>query len=221
MKLDIILAGVGGQGVLSVSAVIAGATARLGWQIKQSEVHGMAQRGGAVLAHLRMADGPVHSDLIPRSSADLILSLEPMESLRYLQYLGPNGTIATAVEPVRNIDDYPDLDDLLKTIRAQPSSVLVEATALAKQAGNVKAANTVMVGAVAHLLPVTGEALTSEIRRTFDRLGDNVVKANLEAYRLGRRVGAGTTDEEIQGDGRAVEPTQEEKDFTDRGRSAS
>lgn len=221
MKLDIILAGVGGQGVLSVSAVIAGATARLGWQVKQSEVHGMAQRGGAVLAHLRMADGPVHSDLIPRGSADLILSLEPMESLRYLEYLGPNKTIATAVEPVRNIDSYPDLDDLLEIIRAQPSSVLVEATALAKQAGNVKAANTVMVGAVAHLLPVTGEALASEIRRTFDRLGDNVVKANLEAFHLGRLVGAGTADEEIQGDDRAVEPSQEKEDFTVRGRSAS
>ena len=107
MKLDIILAGVGGQGVLSVSAVIAGAAARKGWQVKQSEVHGMAQRGGAVLAHLRMADGPVHSDLIPRGTAELILSLEPMESLRYLEYLSPSGTVATAVEPVRNIDPRP------------------------------------------------------------------------------------------------------------------
>ncbi|HKZ28110.1 MAG TPA: 2-oxoacid:acceptor oxidoreductase family protein, partial [Acidimicrobiia bacterium] len=92
MKFDIILAGVGGQGVLSMSAVIAGATARVGWQVKQSEVHGMAQRGGAVLAHLRMAEGPVYSDLIPRGRADLILSLEPMESLRYLEYLSSTGT---------------------------------------------------------------------------------------------------------------------------------
>ena len=113
MKLDIILAGVGGQGVLSVSAVIAGATARLGWHVKQSEVHGMAQRGGAVLAHLRMADEPVHSDLIPRGRADLILSLEPMESLRYLEYLSAGGTIATDIEPVRNIEDYPELDRIV------------------------------------------------------------------------------------------------------------
>jgi indolepyruvate ferredoxin oxidoreductase beta subunit len=190
MKMDIILAGVGGQGVLSVSAVIAGATARLGWQVKQSEVHGMAQRGGAVSAHLRMADGPVYSDLIPRGRADLILSLEPMESLRYLEYLSPTGTIATDIEPMCNIDDYPDLDALLQSIRTARASILVDATALARQAGNVKAANMAMVGAVAHMLPVTEEVLTSEIQRTFDRLGGKVLQANLEAFRLGIVAGA-------------------------------
>jgi indolepyruvate ferredoxin oxidoreductase beta subunit len=133
-----------------------------------------------------MADGPVHSDLIPRGSADLILSLEPMESLRYLEYLSPTGTIATAIEPVRNIDDYPDLERLLESIRTTGSSILVEATTLARQAGNVKAANMAMVGAVAHLLPVTEEALTAEILRTFGRLGEKVLEANLEAFRLGR-----------------------------------
>lgn len=190
MKFDIILAGVGGQGVLSVSAVIAGAAARLGREVKQSEVHGMAQRGGAVLAHLRMADGPVYSDLIPRGRADLILSLEPMESLRYVEYLHPTGTLATDIEPVRNIDDYPDLEGLLQSISSAHPSILVDATALARQAGNVKAANMVMVGAVAHLLPVPEEALTSEIRTSFGRLGYRVLEANLEAFRLGRLAGA-------------------------------
>jgi indolepyruvate ferredoxin oxidoreductase beta subunit len=185
VKLDVILAGVGGQGVLSVSAVIAGAVARLGWHVKQSEVHGMAQRGGAVLAHLRMADRPVHSDLIPRGSADLILALEPMESLRYLEYLSPTGTVATDVEPVRNIDDYPDLDGLLDAIRSTPSSILVEATRMAKGAGNVKVANMVMVGAVAHFLPVSLDALEAEIEATFGRLGEKVLAANLDAFRRG------------------------------------
>lgn len=189
MKLDIILAGVGGQGVLSVSTVITGATARLGWQVKQSEVHGMAQRGGAVVAHLRMAEDRVRSDLIPRGTADLILSLEPMESLRYLEYLGPDGTIATAIDPVRNIDDYPDLEGLLAAVRAKRSHILVDATRLAKQAGNVKTANVVMVGAVAHLLPVGDEALIAEIHRVFRGGGDKVVKANLAAFRLGKTVG--------------------------------
>ena len=193
MKLDIILAGVGGQGVLSVSAVIAGATARLGWNVKQSEVHGMAQRGGAVLAHLRMADEPVYSDLIPRGGADLILSLEPMESLRYLEYLSPTGTIATDTHPVRNIDDYPDLDRLLETVRSTGTAILVEATSLARQAGNVKAANMVMVGVVAHLLPVTEDALISEIQSTFARLGDKALEANLKAFQLGRTACAKST----------------------------
>jgi indolepyruvate ferredoxin oxidoreductase beta subunit len=185
VKLDIILAGVGGQGVLSASAVIAGATARLGWHVKQSEVHGMAQRGGAVLAHLRMADEPVHSDLIPRGRADLILSLEPMESLRYLEYLDAGGTIATDIEPVRNIDDYPELDGLLDKIRATGEHRLVDATPLARHAGNVKAANMVMVGAVADLLPVSEEQLITEISRRFGGLGDSVLAANIEAFRLG------------------------------------
>ncbi len=144
---------------------------------------------GAVLAHLRMADEPVFSDLIPRGSADLILSLEPMESLRYLEYLHPDGTIATDIEPVRNIDDYPDLEVLLETIRTTGKSILVDATSLARQAGNVKAANMVMVGAVAHLLPVTEAALLSEVQTSFGRLGEKVLAANLEAFRLGRSVG--------------------------------
>ena len=185
MKLDIILAGVGGQGVLSVSAVIAGATARLGWHVKQSEVHGMAQRGGAVLAHLRMADEPVHSDLIPQGRADLILSLEPMESLRYLEYLSAGGTIATDIEPVRNIEDYPELDGLLEKIRATAEHRLVDAVSLAKQAGNAKAANMVMVGAVADLLPVSEEQLIAQIGARFDSLADKVLTANIEAFRLG------------------------------------
>jgi indolepyruvate ferredoxin oxidoreductase beta subunit len=188
VKLDIILAGVGGQGVLSVSAVIAGATAGLGWHVKQSEVHGMAQRGGAVLAHLRMADEPVHSDLIPRGRADLILSLEPMESLRYLEYLNAGGTIATDIEPVRNIEDYPELEGLLERIRATGEHRLVEATSLARQAGNVKAANMVMVGAVSDLLPVSEEQLIAEIRTRFARLGDNVLAVNIEAFHLGVQV---------------------------------
>ena len=188
MKLDIILAGVGGQGVLSVSAVIAGATAGLGWHVKQSEVHGMAQRGGAVLAHLRMADEPVHSDLIPRGRADLILSLEPMESLRYLEYLDPGGTIATDIEPVRNIEDYPELEGLLERIRATGEHRLVEATSLARQAGNVKAANMVMVGAVSNLLPVSEDQLIAKIRTRFAGLGDNVLAVNIEAFHLGVEV---------------------------------
>jgi indolepyruvate ferredoxin oxidoreductase beta subunit len=136
-----------------------------------------------------MADEPVYSDLIPRGSADLILSLEPMESLRYLEYLSPTGTIATAVEPVRNIDDYPDPERLLEAIRTTESSILVEATTLAGQAGNVKAANMAMVGAVAHLLPAAEEALTAEILRVFDPLGEKVLEANLEAFRLGQAAG--------------------------------
>lgn len=189
MKCDMLLAGVGGQGILSVATVVAGAAARRGWHIKQSEVHGMAQRGGAVVAHLRMAEDPVHSDLIPRGAADLLLSLEPMESLRYLEYLRLDGTIASAVDPVRNIDDYPSLDTVLAALRSTSRAILVEAATLAKQAGNARTANMVMLGAVAHLLPMPTDDLSSQITRIFDVRGEKVLSANLEAFRLGQEVG--------------------------------
>src|SRR5512135_3528743 len=133
MKYDIILAGVGGQGVLSVSAIIASGAMQEGLAVKQSEVHGMSQRGGAVLANLRIGDAPIASDMIPLGSASMILSMEPLESLRYLKYLSPQGTIITSVDPVRNIPDYPDLEGLLNTIRSIPAAVLVESERLARE----------------------------------------------------------------------------------------
>ncbi|HSE37567.1 MAG TPA: 2-oxoacid:acceptor oxidoreductase family protein, partial [Blastocatellia bacterium] len=112
MKYDIILAGVGGQGVLSVSAVIGSAARSQGLFVKLSEVHGMSQRGGGVVANLRLADKPIASDLIPLGGASMILSMEPLESLRYLNYLSPEGVLITSTNPVVNIPDYPNLDEL-------------------------------------------------------------------------------------------------------------
>src|SRR5512138_2857743 len=127
MKYDIILAGVGGQGVLSVSAIIASSAMKEGLAVKQSEVHGMSQRGGAVLANLRLSDRPIASDLISLGAASMILSMEPLESLRYLPYLNPAGTIITASDPMVNIADYPALDGLLASIRTLPNASLVDA----------------------------------------------------------------------------------------------
>jgi indolepyruvate ferredoxin oxidoreductase beta subunit len=124
MKKDIILAGVGGQGVLSVAAIIAQAALTEGLSVRQSEVHGMAQRGGAVLAHLRLSDTFIVSDLTPRGGADLIISMEVLEGLRYAAWLSPGGALVTAAEPVVNIGDYPDLSAVLKTIAASPSAGL-------------------------------------------------------------------------------------------------
>lgn len=185
-RLDAVLAGVGGQGVLSLGAVIAGAAAEAGLWVKQGEVHGMSQRGGAVEAHLRIAERPVRSDLIGRGAADLILSLEPVEALRHLPSLKPDGMVVTATEPVRNVPDYPEIETVLEGLRSLPGAVLVDAGRLAREAGSAKAANAVLVGAAAHLLPVPPEALEDEIRRAFDAKGERVVEANLEAFRLGR-----------------------------------
>ena len=186
MKYDIILAGVGGQGVLSLSAIIAFSAMKEGLHAKQSEVHGMAQRGGAVSANLRLSDSPIASDLIPRGTAAMILSMEPLESLRYLEYLSPDGTLITSTDPVVNISDYPDVDGLFKNISSLPHAVLVDSVRLAKQAGSARASNMVMVGAASHLLPIEVATMEHFITTPFKRKGDNVVEANIAAFRAGR-----------------------------------
>jgi len=190
MKCDIILAGVGGQGVLSVSAVIASSAMQEGLHVEQSEVHGMSQRGGAVLAHLRISDQPIASDLIPRGTAALVLSMEPLESLRYLEYLAPTGTVITASTPVDNIVDYPPVDQVLAQVRQIAGAFIVDADQLARQAGSARAMNMVIVGAASHWLPVKMETLEAFARSVFAAKGGKVVETNIKALRAGRDAAA-------------------------------
>lgn len=199
MKFDILLTGVGGQGVLSMAAIIGRAALAQGLHAKQSEVHGMAQRGGAVQAHLRLSDRPIESDLIPLGTADLILSLEPVESLRYLDYLAPEGTLVTAANPFLNVSDYPDIGKVLARVRSLPRSIVVEAERLALEAGDVQTLNTVLVGAAAHLLPLPAESIEKALTGGFARKGDSVLRANLAALRAGREAAAaGAEDPEAE-----------------------
>jgi indolepyruvate ferredoxin oxidoreductase beta subunit len=190
MKFDIVLAGVGGQGVLSVSAVIASAAMEAGLQVKQSEVHGMAQRGGAVLAHLRLADSPIASDLIARGRAALVLGMEPLESLRYLEFLSPDGALITSSNPVQNIPDYPPAADVIAKVRQVPHAVVIDGEALARQAGSVRAVNMVMVGAASNVLPVEPGLLERHIATWFASKGQQIVDQNLRAFRAGREAAA-------------------------------
>ena len=185
MTYNILLAGVGGQGVLSLAAVIAKAAMAAGLEVRQSEVHGMSQRGGGVQAHLRIADGPVYSDLIPSGGADMILSMEPLEALRYLPFLRPDGVVVTASEPVVNIPDYPDLESVLAAIRVLPSAKIVDAEEIAKQAGNPKAVNMALVGAAGTWLPLSEEVIADSVRDMFARKDPRVIDANMKALALG------------------------------------
>jgi indolepyruvate ferredoxin oxidoreductase beta subunit len=186
MKCDCILAGVGGQGVLSIAAIIAQAAAAGGFSVRQSEVHGMAQRGGAVLAHLRLSDEAIAGDLVPRGGADLIISMEPLESLRYLSWLSPGGALVTAAEPVVNIPDYPELADVHAAVKSLPKHSLVEAAALAKEAGLARAVNMVMVGAASPYLPVKAEVLEETIEAVFAPKDPRIAEVNRRAFRKGR-----------------------------------
>ncbi len=188
MKYDVILAGVGGQGVLSVAAIIANGAMREGLQVKQSEVHGMAQRGGAVEAHLRVSDSEIKSDLIGRGRADMIVSMEPLESLRYLDYLNPEGVVVTSKNPFINIPHYPDETEIMAALSKVPHNRLIDASALAKKAGSARATNMVMVGAASVALPLRSESLLDAIKERFASKGEEVVRINQEAFRLGADV---------------------------------
>jgi indolepyruvate ferredoxin oxidoreductase beta subunit len=191
MKYDLILAGVGGQGILSIAFVVDNAALKAGVHFKQSEVHGMAQRGGAVSSHLRLADKPIFSDLVPLQGADMILSVEPMEALRYKEYLKPAGVFVTSSAPFVNIPDYPAPEAVLATLSERQGTVLVDADALAKAAGSARSQNMVMLGAASPRLPLSQEILEEFIGVLFGKKGEKVVEANVKAFRAGRAAATG------------------------------
>jgi indolepyruvate ferredoxin oxidoreductase beta subunit len=190
VKSDIILAGVGGQGILTIATIIGQAALSRGLNVKQSEVHGMAQRGGAVVAHLRLSSAIIYSDLITPGTADAILSVEPMEALRYTQYLRPGGVVLVNTEPVRNIANYPDEAALAAHLQAFPRSLVIDAGAMAKAAGSARAMNIVMLGALSPFIGLAEIDLTSTIRAAFGRKGEDVVLVNLKAFAAGRAAAA-------------------------------
>ena len=186
MKCDIVLAGVGGQGILSIATVLGFAALESNLYLKQAETHGMSQRGGAVQSYLRLSDRPVYSDLIPFGKADLILSVEPMESLRYLPYLSSEGYVVTNITPYVNIVNYPDIGTVLDEIKRLPRYVAIDAEAIAKEIGNAKTSNMVMLGAATPFIDLALQSIENGIRAIFGRKGEEMVSLNLNALYAGR-----------------------------------
>ena len=186
MKKDIILAGVGGQGILSIATVIGSAALEQGLHLKQAEVHGMSQRGGDVQSNLRLSSDPIYSDLIPRGAADLIVSLEPLEALRYIPYLAPEGWIITNTVPFENITDYPPMDQVMGALNKLPRVIAIDVDAIAKEVGSPRSANMVLLGATASVLGILDpDKLRDGIRRIFGRKGEEIVEANIKAFDAG------------------------------------
>ncbi|NTW56149.1 MAG: indolepyruvate oxidoreductase subunit beta [Chlorobiaceae bacterium] len=185
MQLNIILAGVGGQGILTIASVINQAAIHKGLHIRQAEVHGMSQRGGAVQSHLRISARKIYSDLISRGTSHLILSVEPLEALRYLPYLAPGGKVVTATDPVVNITGYPDLEAIFAELHRTDRPLLVSAAEHARQAGNIRTSNMVMLGAAAPFTGMTPEELESGIEKLFHKKGADTIDMNIRAFRKG------------------------------------
>ena len=186
MKNDIILSGVGGQGILSIAAAIGLAAVANNLFLKQSEVHGMSQRGGDVQSHLRLSDKHVYSDLIPYGKANLIISVEPMESLRYLPWLSADGWLVTNSNPFINIPDYPSIDEIIKEIKKVKNHIIIDADIIAKEVGSARSGNMVILGAATPFIDLSFESLENAIRNLFGLKGEEIVEVNLKALRAGR-----------------------------------
>jgi indolepyruvate ferredoxin oxidoreductase beta subunit len=186
MKNDIILSGVGGQGILSIAAAIGLAAVANDLFLKQSEVHGMSQRGGDVQSHLRISDKPVSSDLIPYGKADIIISVEPMESLRYLPFLSKDGWLVTNSNPFINITDYPPVEDILAEIRKVKNHLIIDADRIAKEVGSARSGNMVIQGAASRFIEMPEVSISEAIRKLFGRKGEEIVEINLKAFIAGR-----------------------------------
>ncbi len=187
MKKDIILCGVGGQGILSIATIIGEAATRAGINLKQAEVHGMSQRGGDVQSNLRLSTDTIYSDLIAQGGADIIISMEPMEALRYLPYLSKDGVIVTNNKPFVNIPNYPDEKAVFDELSALPNKVVqLDIEQVAKDAGSARSANVVLLGMAADYIKiVSSESLRDAVATIFARKGDAVVEANLKAFDMG------------------------------------
>lgn len=186
MKTDIILCGVGGQGILSIATVIGEAAMNNNLYIKQAEVHGMSQRGGDVQSNLRLSDSPINSDLIALGQADVIISMEPMEALRYLPFLNKNGWIITSSTPFINIPNYPDMDTLKADYAKLKNVIMLDIETLAKDAGIPRSANIILLGAAQKALGIDYHELELALANVFGRKGEKVVADNIKALSIGK-----------------------------------
>lgn len=187
MKTDIVLAGVGGQGILSVATILGVAALKEGLYIKQAEVHGMSQRGGDVQSTLRISSSPIHSDLIPSGKADLIVSLEPMEALRYLPLLSLEGWIVTSSAPFVNIPNYPEIKDIENSFAKVINVISFDMEEMAKDVASPRSSNMVLLGAASHFIEITSDKIEDAIIRVFFSKGKDIVDSNLKAFRAGRK----------------------------------
>lgn len=186
MKTDIIISGVGGQGILTIAATLGTAALNNNLNIKQSEVHGMSQRGGSVISNFRISDKTIYSDLVPFNGANLIISLEPMEALRYSSYLSDEGWLVSNTTTYDNIKNYPEFEEIKSSIEKIKNHVLIDADTIAKEVGSSKSTNVVMLGAGSWFIDIDSSEIEKAITEIFKPKGERFVNGNIDAFRAGR-----------------------------------
>ena len=191
MKTDIVLAGVGGQGILTIATILGAAALKDNLYLKQAEVHGMSQRGGDVQSNLRISSEPIHSDLIALGGADLSVSLEPMEALRYLPFLAKEGWIVTSTVPFVNIDNYPEMEKVTAELNSHPRVVAFDMDETAKEVATARSSNLVLLGAASPFIDIDPDKIEDAIRNVFGAKGEKIVESNIAAFRAGREIAKG------------------------------
>lgn len=186
MKKDIILAGVGGQGILTIATIIGDAATAANLNLKQAEVHGMSQRGGDVQSNLRLSTETIYSDLIKQGAADLIISMEPMEALRYIPYINKDSWIVTSSHTFKNISNYPQEESLMEELTNFPHVAILPIEDVAKENSLPKSTNVILLGMAAKYIEILSpEQLRESISRVFASKGEKIVEANQRAFDLG------------------------------------
>ena len=188
MKTDIILAGVGGQGIITIASILGEAALLNNLYVKQSEIHGMSQRGGDVQSDFRISDRPIFSDLIPKGNADLIVSMEPMEALRYIPFLKENGWIISNSRSFVNVDNYPDENIIISEIKHNAYSLCIDIEKMSIEIGNPKSANIVLLGAASPFIIIEEGKIEEAIKFIFQKKGINIINKNIDAFRKGREI---------------------------------
>lgn len=191
---NILVAGIGGQGVMTAAEILSQTALNQGFDVKKTEVAGMAQRGGVVTSHVRFG-GQVLSPAIPPGEADILVGFEPAEALRWCSQLRPTGVVminTTRQEPPvvsLGLYDYPE-DPVAEIAKTGIEYHAFDAGAIARELGNFKLVNTVMLGAISELLPFPAEILKAEILDRFRDRKPALVEINEKAFELGRQAGA-------------------------------
>lgn len=187
LKCDMVIVGVGGQGVILISEIIGRAALRAGIPVRAAETHGMAQRGGSVINHTRL--GCVYGPMVPEGGADILLALEPAEALRYGRYLSRGGVALVNTKPVLPTTvttgqfRYPDIEEILAPLRSVARVIAINATEIAERAGNPQTANIVMLGAMSRFMPIEEALLLDALR---DSVPGKYIDANVRAFELGK-----------------------------------